>query len=34
MPSPADKLAESLDALKSLQDKRLVAIRASVPLQR
>jgi hypothetical protein len=29
MPSPADKLAESLNALKSLQDKGLVAIRAS-----
>jgi len=29
MPSPADKLAESLDALRSLQDKGHVAIRAS-----
>jgi hypothetical protein len=29
MPSPADKLAESLDTLKSLQDEGLTAIRAS-----
>jgi hypothetical protein len=29
MSLPADKLAESLDALKSLQDKGLIAIRAA-----